>query len=148
MFSEQYGPLLRYRCLNQRILQRCILASSRFLISILSSSTFPFPRLFFLVFPRIPILIGHDRNNQTSSTSILNSRLLQFSSQTRIFFPIYICYQRRLLRILCVFLFLYLPHLPWQDDLVHRTPGKSKPLPHRLWHPVRETIRHTHGECC
>ena len=100
--------MLRYCCLNQRILQCCILASLRFLISILLSSTFPFPRLFFLVLPRILILIGHDCNDQTSSTSIFDSRLLQFSSQTRIFFAIYICYQRRLLCILHAFLFFIL----------------------------------------
>ena len=82
--------LLRYCCLNQRILLHCILTNSCFLISILSSSTFPFPQLFFLVFPHIPILIGHDCNNQTSSTLIFDSCFLQFSSQTRIFFSIYI----------------------------------------------------------
>ena len=122
MFSEQYGPLLRYRCLNQRILQCRILASSRFLISILSSSTFPFPRLFFLVFPRIPILIRHNRNDQTSSTSILDSRLLQFSSQTRIFFSIYICYQWRLLHFLHALLFFILTAFA-----VTGRPGSSNP---------------------
>ena len=37
------GLLLCYCGLNQRILLRCILANSRFLILTLSSSTFPFP---------------------------------------------------------------------------------------------------------
>ena len=121
--------LLCYCCLNQWVLLRCIPASSHFLISTLSSSTFPLPRLFFLVFPCIPILIRHAHNDQTLSTSIFDSCSLQFLSQTRIFLSIYICYQWWLPHILHVFPFLYLPCLPWQDDPVHRTPGKSNPLP-------------------
>ena len=124
--------LLRYCHLNQWILLRCILANSRFLILTLSSSPFPFPWLFFLVIPCIPILIRLDCNNQTSSTSIFDSRSLQFSSQTRISFSIYICYQQRLPHILHAFPLLYLPCLPWQDDPVHRTSRKSNSLPHCL----------------